>query len=96
MAARGNAAGPGDAAPRDAAEQFERLIELLLQAAPEELFLRRLGHALSRTTHLVNTLEQRVAVSLGRDLATIRGTLEEREREEHLRLKRIVARREAR
>lgn len=96
VAARGSPAGPGDAASTGAAEQFERLVERLLQAAPEELFLRRLGQALSHTTRLVNTLEQRVAVSLNRDLTSMRRTLEEREREEHLRLKRVVSRREGR
>ncbi len=95
LAARGSPAGPGDAAPTTAAEQFERLVERLLQAAPEELFMRRLGQALSHATRLVNTLEQRVAVSLARDLTAMRRTLEEREREEHLRLKRIVSRRDS-
>ncbi|MGO8995573.1 MAG: V-type ATP synthase subunit D [Polyangiaceae bacterium] len=95
-AARGNPSGPGDAAPAAAGEQFEKLIERLLEAAPEELFLRRLGEALSHATRLVNTLEQRVAVSMDRELAAMRGTLEEREREEHMRLKRIVSRRNSR
>ncbi len=93
LAARGSPAGPGDAEPAAAAEQFERLVQRLLEAAPEELFLRRLGQALSHATRLVNTLEQRVAVSLGHDLAAMRRTLDEREREEHLRLKRLVSRR---
>ena len=95
VAARGSPAGPGDAAPTAAAEQFERLTERLLDAAPRELFIRRVGNALSHATRLVNTLEQRVVTSLARDLAAMRSTLEEREREEHLRLKRIVSRRDA-
>jgi H(+)-transporting ATP synthase subunit D len=93
LAARGSVAGPGDVAASVAAQEFERLLEQLLQAAPEELFMRRLGQALSQATRLVNTLEQRVAASLSHDLAQMRRTLEEREREEHVRLKRIVARR---
>lgn len=91
VAARGAVAGQGDAASSGAAEAFERLLEQLLAAAPEELFMRRIGHALAHATRLVNTLEQRVATSLSHDLATMRRTLEEREREEQLRLKRIVA-----
>lgn len=91
LAARGAVTGPGDAAASVAAQEFERLLEQLLQSAPEELFMRRLGQALSHATRLVNTLEQRVAASLHRDLAQMRRTLEEREREEHVRLKRIVA-----
>ncbi len=90
FAARGVAAGPHDAAASEAAHDFERLVEMLLAAAPEELFMRRIGHALSHVTRLVNTLEQRVAVSLARDAETMQHTLEEREREEHLRLKRFA------
>jgi len=93
VAARGTAFGPGDAGAAAAAESFERLVDRLLGAAPEEVFLRRLGQALRQATRLVNTLEQRVATTLHRDLAGMRRTLEEREREEHLRLGRIVARR---
>ncbi len=88
--ARGAAVGPGDAAASVAAEQFERFLDLLLEIAPEDAFLRKLGQELARVTRLVNTLEQRVATSLARDLAVMRRTLEEREREEHLRLKRRV------
>lgn len=78
-----------------AAHDFEVLVEALLDAAPQEHVMRRLGQALARTTRLVNTLEQRVSVKMAKDLATIRRTLEEREREEHehLRLKRLIARR---
>jgi vacuolar-type H+-ATPase subunit D/Vma8 len=79
----------------DAAREFERLVEQVLDAAPQEHMMRRLGQALLRTTRLVNTLEQRVAVRLMTDLAEIRRTLSEREREEHLRIKRLIARRHA-
>ncbi|MDP1825456.1 MAG: V-type ATP synthase subunit D [Archangium sp.] len=84
-----------EAAPAVAAAAFEELLELLLDAAPKEFLMRRLGHELSRATRLVNTLEQRVATGLHADLAHVRRTLEEREREEHLRLKRLIARRKA-
>jgi V/A-type H+/Na+-transporting ATPase subunit D len=88
VAARGGALGPGDGAASSAAEEFERLLELLLDIAPEDVFMRRLGQALGRVTRVVNTLEQSVAPGLTRDLAAMRRTLDEREREEHLRLKR--------
>ena len=93
LAARGVLPGVGEAASHDAAREFELLVEQLLDAAPQEHVMRRLGQALSRTTRLVNTLEQRVAVRLVADLAEIRRTLSEREREEHLRIKRLIARR---
>lgn len=84
-----------EAAPLAAAVAFERLLELTLDAAPREFLMRRLGHELSRATRLVNTLEQQVEVNLHRQLSFIRRTLEEREREEHLRLKRLIARRKS-
>lgn len=93
VAARGVLPGSADAPSQVAAQAFEVLAEGLLEAAPAEHVMRRLGQALARTTRLVNTLEQRVAVQLSRDLTSIRRTLEEREREEHLRLKRLIARR---
>jgi V/A-type H+/Na+-transporting ATPase subunit D len=93
LAARGLAAGPDDAAVPETARAFELLLERLLAAAPQEHLMRRLGHALGRTTRLVNTLEQRVAVRLESDVAAMQQILSEREREEHVRIKRLMARR---
>lgn len=95
FAARGVMTGPGEAASQEAAREFEILVEQLIEAAPREHMMRRLGHALSRTTRLVNTLEQRTAVRLTAEVIEIRRTLEEREREEHLRTKRLILRRTA-
>lgn len=94
LQARGVAPGPGEGGTQDAARAFELLVEHLVDAAPQEHLMRRLGQALSRTTRLVNTLEQRVAVSLAADVSAIRRTLEEREREEHQRIKRLIERRQ--
>jgi V/A-type H+/Na+-transporting ATPase subunit D len=94
LAARGVLPGPGETASQNAARDFEVLVEQLLDAAPQEHVMRRLGQALARTTRLVNTLEQRIAVRLTEDLAAISSTLNEREREEHLRIKRLIARRQ--
>ena len=91
IAARGVLPGSGEAASQEAARDFEVLVEQLLDTAPQEHVMRRLGQALSRTTRLVNTLEQRVAVRLLADLADIRRTLDEREREEHVRIKRLMS-----
>jgi vacuolar-type H+-ATPase subunit D/Vma8 len=93
LAARGICPGPRELASAEAANHFESLTELLVDAAPREHAMRRLGHALAHTTRLVNTLEQRVAVRLSAELADVRRTLAEREREEHHRIKRLVARR---
>jgi V/A-type H+-transporting ATPase subunit D len=76
-----------------AAREFEALAELLLEAAPQEMLIRRLGDALARTSRQVNTLERRLAPGLTEQLGTVRQALEEREREEHLRLKHLRKRR---
>ncbi len=93
LTARGMLPAAGEAAGPAAAREFELLAEQLIDAAPQEHVMRRLGQALARTTRLVNTLEQRVATRLTADLVEIRRTLDEREREEHVRIKRLIARR---
>ena len=85
LAARGTFPGTATTAAL-AADEFEVLADLLLDAAPRELVLRRLGAALAQTTRQVNTLEQRVTPALEARLDAIRRALEEREREEHTRL----------
>ncbi len=75
------------------ATAFEELTELLLDAANREALLARLAEALSRTSRQVNTLEQRLGPELHAQRTGIRRTLDEREREEHLRLQRLLQRR---
>ena len=65
-------------------------MELLLDAASTELLLRRLAEALARTSRQVNTLERRVAPRLTGEIHRVRELLEEREREDHARLKRFL------
>lgn len=93
LGARGTAPGLTGPAAAAATAEFEQLAELLLDAAPREMLIRRLGEALSQTSRQVHTLEQRVAPGLVSGMAAVRRTLEEREREEHLRLKHLLVRR---
>jgi H(+)-transporting ATP synthase subunit D len=79
-----------------ASREFEDLLELVLDAASSELLLRRLAEALARTSRQVNTLERRVQPALLAQIGRIRDTLEEREREDHIRLKRLAGAREGR
>lgn len=88
--ARGTAPALTGLATVRAATEFERLTEVLLDAAPREMLIRRLGDALSQTSRQVNTLERRVAPELTAQMAVVRGALEEREREERLRLKHLL------
>jgi len=92
LGARGTAPGTTGPATILATSEFERLTELLLDAAPREMLIRRLGEALSQTSRQVNTLERRVAPDLRRDMVNVRRSLDEREREERLRLKHLLRR----
>jgi V/A-type H+-transporting ATPase subunit D len=73
----------------DAAARFEALADLLIDAAPREQRVRRLSEAVADTTRRLLTLEQHVAPRLATQVATVRQQLEEREREEHLRLRHV-------
>ncbi len=90
LGARGTPPGTTGPATVRAATEFEHLVELLLDAAPREMLIRRLGEALAQTSRQVNTLERRVAPALQRQMATVRRALDEREREERLRLKHLL------
>ena len=93
LAARGTAPGSTGPAAAGAALAFERLADLLLDAAPREMLIRRLGDAVARTSRQVNTLERRLAPSLARAAVVVRRALEEREREEGYRVRRLLGRR---
>lgn len=90
LAARGTPPGAATAAAIHAAGAFEELTEALLDAAGREALLRRLGEALARTSRQVNTLERRIGPTLRTHITSIRRTLDEREREEHIRLERLL------
>ncbi len=85
LAARGTAPGPAGPAAI-AAEEFEALADLLLDAAAREMLVQRLGQALAQTSRQVNSLERRLAPALRAQIARVHQGLEEREREEHARL----------
>ena len=93
LAARGTSPAGTPLSASAAATAFETLAELLLDAAGREALLHRVGVALSRTSRQVNTLERRLDPSLRAQLTDVRRTLDEREREEHLRLGRLLRRR---
>jgi V/A-type H+-transporting ATPase subunit D len=93
LAARGTAPGSTGPAAAGAALAFERLADLLLDAAPREMLIRRLGDAVARASRQVNTLERRLAPSLADAVVVVRRALEEREREEGYRIRRLLGRR---
>lgn len=94
LTARETAAASVGPAAAQAATEFERLIELVIEALPKEQLVRRLGDALSKATRQVNTLQLRVEPALSAELNSLKRMLEERERDERSRLRHVLRRRE--
>lgn len=92
LQARGTSPPLTSPATIEAADRFETLAHLLLEAAPREMILRRLGRAVARTSRQVQALERRVEPALEDDITRIASILDEREREDHLRLRRFLRR----
>jgi len=68
---------------------FEKLTSLLVQIASIEVRLRRLGLEIKKTTRRVNALEQIILPTMIAQIRFIRGVIEQREREDIFRLKKI-------
>jgi len=77
----------------EAARRHEEALEVLLGIASRELYLRRLGEEIQDTSRRVNALEQLLVPRLGREASRIEQALEERAREDTVRLKRFRGRR---
>ena len=95
-AARATAPGMTGVATAQAAVGFEHMIELLLDAVSDEAALRRLGEAVAHATRQVNALERRIGPYLQTQRRAVAATLEERERDDHVRLKHLLGARHRR
>jgi V/A-type H+-transporting ATPase subunit D len=73
----------------EAATRFEYEVEVLLEVATRELRLRRLVDEIATTTRRVNALELVVIPELRSQTKRIQSVLDEREREDRFRLKRV-------
>ncbi|HSA54913.1 MAG TPA: V-type ATP synthase subunit D [Gemmatimonadaceae bacterium] len=91
--ARGTAPAMTGPTAATTASRYEELADLLIEAAPREQLVRRLGDAVSRASRQLRTLEQRVTPALAREVSRVRRELEERDREERLRLRHVQRRR---
>ncbi|AFZ67838.1 V-type ATP synthase subunit D [Deinococcus peraridilitoris] len=74
-----------------AAEDFQRVMGAVIRVAATETKLRRIGEEIKKTSRRVNALEQVVVPGIQDDIRFIRGVLDQREREESFRLKKIKA-----
>lgn len=80
----------------EAHRAFLRYAEALLRVANTETRLKRLGEEIKKTTRRVNALEQVVIPGIRGQIRFIQQVLEQREREDTFRLKRIKGKMEAR
>ena len=76
----------------EAARRHEEALEVLLRIASRELHLARLGEEIQETSRRINALEQLLLPQLGGEVSRIEAALDERDREDAVRLKRFRAR----
>jgi len=73
----------------EVAERFEMELDLIIQLAETETALRRLGGEIQMTRRRVNALEQVLIPELKKQAKYIENTIDEREREDLFRLKKV-------
>lgn len=73
----------------EAAEKFEKILEVIIEYADIETRLKRLGEEINKTNRRVNALEQVTIPALHEQVAYISQTLDERAREDLFRLKKV-------
>jgi V/A-type H+-transporting ATPase subunit D len=91
--ARGTSPASWSPSGAEAARRHEEALEALLGVASRELLLGRLGEEIQETSRRINGLEQLVLPTLAREAARVAAALDERDREDAVRLKRLRARR---
>jgi len=73
----------------ETAEKYEKLVNLIIEMASVEIKFKKLAREIKKTNRRVNALEQRMIPNLKAQLKFIRSALDEREREDVFRLKRL-------
>jgi V/A-type H+-transporting ATPase subunit D len=73
----------------DSVDNFETAVERIIRVAPRFHKLGRLAEEIRKTSRRVNALEQRLLPSLEQQVSYIQTVLDQREREDIFRLKRI-------
>ena len=87
--ARGYALAGTSARVNTAARKYEELVSMIIEMASTQIRVKRLGDEIRKTTRRVNALEQAIIPRAGSQVRYIRQALEEREREDTFRLKRL-------
>ncbi|MCF7974735.1 MAG: V-type ATP synthase subunit D [Phycisphaerae bacterium] len=91
---RGYGAAATSARLEETAEGFEQAVEDILRLAPMDLKLRALAEDMRKTSRRVNALEQRLLPQLQEQVRMIQNALDQREREDIFRLKRLKRKKE--
>lgn len=73
----------------EAALTSERMVEQLFECAPRELNLQIIGEEVRKVSRRINALNEYLLPKLRHEMRMIAGVLDEREREDTFRLKRI-------
>lgn len=94
--ARGNPPGSTGASVARATDAYEELVDLMIGTAATEVRMTRLAEAVALASQRMRVLQERVEPRLVSDIGVAATTLQEREREEHFRLKQLQKRRTAR
>lgn len=87
--ARGTSPASWGPAGAEAARRHEEALDVLLRIASRELHLARLGEEIQETSRRINALEQVLLPALAAEGARIETALDERDREDAVRLKRL-------
>jgi V/A-type H+-transporting ATPase subunit D len=87
--ARGTPPGSTGRELVEAADAYEELVELLIASAASEIRVARLADAVASTSRQLRVLRERVEPRLASQISRVMHTLEEREREEHVRLEHL-------
>jgi V/A-type H+-transporting ATPase subunit D len=87
--ARGTPPGSTGRELAEAADAYEALVDLLIASAASEIRVARLADAVSSTSRQLRVLRERVEPRLTSQITRVMHTLEEREREEHVRLEHL-------
>lgn len=73
----------------ETADKFEHILDVIIEYADIETRLKRLGEEIQKTNRRVNALEQITVPQLKEQVSYIRQSLDERDREELFRLKKV-------
>jgi len=91
--ARGASPASFSPSAAEAARLHEEALEILLRIATRELHLARLGEEIQATSRRINALEQLLLPQLDAEARRVAAAIDERDREDAVRLKRFRAKR---